>query len=217
MWYSSPVLAAWGSSLLLAPATLPPTSLASPRATAICESPRFMLPPSIALEDGLDHVAHWVLRYSPRFREQCVVLASRPDVKATIRIAMRPPGSRMRARAVVRRDASGAFAADIEIRTPVAMPELLAHELEHVIEQIDGVDLPALAARGEAQRVEGQAFETRRACLVGQQVAGEVADNAPDQMRSAGAAIWRGLRRTLRFLTKGSSRRVLHAGFQNRS
>jgi hypothetical protein len=203
MWYSSTLLAAWSSSILLAPSTLPAASLAPSRAAALCQTPVLMLPSSIVLEDGLDQIAHWMLQYSPRFREQCVVLASRLDVRATIRIAIPPPGSRMRARAIVRRDASGTFAADIEIRHPAAMPELLAHELEHVIEQIDGVDLQALAERGEAQRVEGGAFETRRACLIGQQVAGEVADNAPDRVRTAGAAIWRTIRG---IITLGSTR-----------
>ena len=92
----------------------------------------------------------------------------------------------------------GALAAEIEIRSVPDLTELLAHEFEHLIEQLDGVDLPALARQGEARRLSDGAFETDRAIAAGHQVAGEVVDNAPDRIRSAGASVWRAVRRALR-------------------
>ena len=77
------------------------------------------------------------------------------------------------------------------------LTELLAHEFEHLIEQLDGVDLKALARDGEARRLADGAFETDRAMAAGQQVAGEVIENAPDRMLKAGASVWRALRRAL--------------------
>jgi hypothetical protein len=58
-----------------------------------------------------------------------------------------------------------------------AVIEYFAHELEHVLEQLDGVDLP----RAMARRVHGASlvgrppvFETRRAIVIGRLVASEV-------------------------------------------
>ena len=66
-----------------------------------------------------------------------------------------------------------------------------------MLEQLDGVDLQALAHGGEARRLADGAFETARAITAGQQVAGEVVNNAPDRVRSAGASMWRALRRAV--------------------
>ena len=54
-------------------------------------------------------------------------------------------------------------------------PELLAHEIEHVLEQIDGVNLRALASTGvQGVRRIGDAYETSRAIAIGRLVADEV-------------------------------------------
>jgi len=198
MWYSPEHLVAWSSLLLLTPATLALDAVPPPTPSAICDPPALMLPASIALEDGLQPVVRWTLEYSPTFRQQCRVLASTPGLTATVRVTMRRPGSSDRARAIVRPKASGGFAADIEIRNASEIPELLAHEFEHLIEQLDGIDLGVLAQRGQARRLEDGAFETRRAIAAGQRVAGEVLDNAPDRVRRAGAAVWHALKQTVR-------------------
>jgi hypothetical protein len=64
----------------------------------------------------------------------------------------------------------------VEIMDHDNQEELIAHELEHVIEQLDGIDLHALASRpatGVHVCADG-AFETTRAVKVGRAVAGEV-------------------------------------------
>jgi hypothetical protein len=58
-----------------------------------------------------------------------------------------------------------------------AAPEYLAHELEHVLEQLDDVDLAQAVAshvHGASARGTPPLFETRRAIAVGRQVAAEV-------------------------------------------
>lgn len=52
--------------------------------------------------------------------------------------------------------------------------EHIAHELEHVLEQVDGTDLRRLARHGLDGIVDmGERYETARARAVGQAVASE--------------------------------------------
>ncbi len=63
----------------------------------------------------------------------------------------------------------------IEPRKPDLYVELIAHELEHVLEHIDGMNLPMLASRkvNSVGKWAGQ-YETARAQAVGATVAREV-------------------------------------------
>ena len=84
------------------------------------------------------------------------------------------------------------------------LTELIAHEFEHVLEQLDGVDLKALARAGEARRLADGAFETERAVTAvnsrgrgGEQRAGPrskrgrvtLARASPRRRRAGGAAL----------------------------
>lgn len=192
MWALSTVLS---SIFLAAPALLPPDVGAPPMARlTLCDAPTFALPPTIDLEDGLEPTIRWMLEHSPTFRQQCRVLAA-SHVSATVRYALRPPGAAPRARAVFRERPSGLLIAEIEIGISPDLTELLGHEFEHVLEQLDGVDLPRLVRQGQAVRMSDGAFETKRAIAAGQRVMGETVDNAPDTMRRASGSIWRAMRR----------------------
>ena len=168
-------------------------------ATAItpCDAPTLALPGSIELEQGLQPIVKWILEYSPRFRQQCRTLAAAPRLRANITMSFGQPIGTSRARTAFRQTQAGGLDAQIEIRSASDMSELLGHEFEHLIEQLDGVDLSAMVRGGEARRLTDGAFETERAIAAGQQVAGEVIDNAPDRVRKAGASMWRGIRRAL--------------------
>jgi hypothetical protein len=190
-------LVAWGFLVLLSPATLAPAGPLSPVSATACDPPARTLPISIQIDSSLEPLVRQALAYSPRFREQCRVLAATANLRATISIGTRYPGIATRARAVVRRSASGVVFADIVIKDPSEAIELLAHELEHVIEQLDGVNLTSAAKKGQAHRLGDGAFETARAISAGQQVAGEVLDNAPDRILGAGARLWGVLRRSI--------------------
>ena len=162
-----------------------------------CDAPTLALPGSIELEPGLQPIVKWMLEHSPRFRQQCRTLAAAPHLRATVTVSYRQPTGTCRARTEFRQTATGDLDAQIEIRSASDMSELLGHEFEHLIEQLDGLDLSAMARGGEARRLTDGAFETERAIAAGQQVAGEVIDNAPDRVRRAGAAMWRGIKRAL--------------------
>ena len=196
-------LGAWASLIFLAPAEATLTRGLSPadraRATrvAACDAPSPSLPDSIGLDEGLQPMVRWALEHSPRFRQQCRALAAAPRLRATVTIAYRSVVGTTRARTSFRENPSGTLAAEIEIRSVSELTELLAHEFEHLIEQLDGVDLRALAREGEAHRLADGAFETARAIAAGHQVAGEIANNAPDRVRGAGASVWRTLCRVL--------------------
>ena len=53
---------------------------------------------------------------------------------------------------------------------------MIAHEFEHIVEQLDGLDLPRLArlAPGTVWATGDQTFETQRAIAMGRLVAREV-------------------------------------------
>ncbi len=179
---------------LLSPTTLPYGS-GGGRPASSCDAPAPSLPSSIAIEKGLEPVVRWTLENSPTFRQQCRVLAGATALSATVRVAARPVGTTERALSTVRRTPSGALSADIEIRNTTVLSELLGHEFEHVIEQLDGVNLYTLAATGEARRLDGGAFETARAVAAGQRVSSEVLDNSPDTVKRAASRLWRALTR----------------------
>jgi hypothetical protein len=121
-----------------------------------------------------------MLERSPTFRRQCQRLASTPHL--TVRL--NPSGSfwTRGARALTRfaRGASGGLDAEISLARGEDEVELIAHEIEHVIEQIDEIDLSSLAAlhdTGVRQTLyAGASFETSRAAQTGLRVAREVRD-----------------------------------------
>ena len=188
---------AFTSLVLLAPTTLPNGNGTAPSPATVCDAQAPRLPAWITLQDGLEPIVRWTLQNSPTFRQQCRTLAATPDVTASLRVARPAPGEQSRARATMRSE-HGRTVVAIEILEPSDFAELLGHELEHVIEHIDGVDLRALTRRGEARRLADGAFETRRAVAAGQKVSGEVLNNAPDRMRRTGRSLWRAMRGAFR-------------------
>ena len=112
---------------------------------------------------------------SATFRRQCGRLSAAPQLHVNLRMeesARRP--SSYHARAAMKRQ-GGALVSVIIDLTQFGDPiELIAHEIEHVIEQLEGVDLGAQAGTGNVRKREDGAFETLRAIEVGRRVAREV-------------------------------------------
>jgi hypothetical protein len=80
-----------------------------------------------------------------------------------------------RARAQIVRSPT-ALSAFIDLPISSSFPELLAHELEHVVEAIEGIDLAARARQqgsGVFRVLEG-VFETARAKRAGRQAEAEI-------------------------------------------
>ena len=133
---------------------------------------RLIVPPSLhrVVKAGWEH--------SPTFRAQCQRLA---EAHAIVLLdAFTLPKSRQ-ARAGISIYSDGSVVARVHVPLNARTLELVAHELEHVLEQVDGVNLAMQAAlsrsltsrSGTAVRLPGGEFETRRAIEAGLRVAAE--------------------------------------------
>jgi hypothetical protein len=89
----------------------------------------------------------------------------------------------VRARTRFWKDRNGSHYATVEIGSNDDQIELIAHEIEHVIEQLDGVDLRASAAMpASGVRLcddSGEVFETVRASRAGLAASEEVRRAVP--------------------------------------
>ena len=132
---------------------------------------------NIRVDHVLEPVVSALLTKSATFRRQWDVIGASRFIRVMVvsRPGMQDPGS-ARARTEVSRYAYGAIRATIEVPSATDVTELLAHEFEHVIEQLEGLDLRALARRHEAgvAEIRTGVFETARARAAGLQVYREV-------------------------------------------
>lgn len=132
------------------------------------------LPANVDMALDLARVLRRIYDRSPTFRAQCERIASADNLRVTVRIDTRIP-SRCRAFTIVHRRGY-AIRAQVHLPPSSSLTELVGHEFEHLIEQIEGLDLKRLArVKGSGvHEGEGRVFETDRAQAVGRRVAGEV-------------------------------------------
>ena len=147
--------------------------------------PCTVLPPNIQVSRFMEPAVAALLRTSGTLQRQCAAIAAAPAVHVLVTTtAGLQPRSTFRARATITRTPCGGLRARIELPLHDDHAELLAHELEHVLEQMDGVDLAAVARAGggAASEVAPGVFETRRAREAGLAASREVhgaSDPAP--------------------------------------
>ncbi len=115
---------------------------------------------------------------SGTLRTQYERILSAPQVVVWIEPLADRHGGRS-ARATISRSANGRLLARVQIASPLRADEyaeMLAHELEHVLEQIDGVSLRQLAGArgGEASLLYDGSYETERARQAGRAAALEI-------------------------------------------
>jgi hypothetical protein len=125
-----------------------------------------------------------MVRHSPTFRRQCQRIAHTADLVVQLESGrVSANGSDVRAKTRITRK-GGRVTAIIQMLRLEDPVELIAHEIEHIIEQLDGVDLHARAAvtdSGVRVRAGDQpVFETTRATRIGLTVAAEVRQAAGD-------------------------------------
>ena len=113
---------------------------------------------------------------SPTFRRQCLRIARANGGRVSISFR-KMRSTEVRAVSLIARRKAGQWLAEVEVFIDTDLPEMIAHELEHVIEQIDGVDLPRLARQGMegVSPGSGDHYETARAVAAGKRVAREYA------------------------------------------
>jgi hypothetical protein len=135
-------------------------------------------PPNLVVSSMYRPLVESMLRQSPTFRRQCVRIAAERSLTVHLAITKPSPGYDVRATTRITRDEKGHLSAAIQITPLHDVEELIAHEFEHIIEQLDGVDLGAHAA----QRHTGvtaigygrDIFETMRAKRAGLKVVSEL-------------------------------------------
>jgi hypothetical protein len=118
---------------------------------------------------------------SPHLRQQLARLTA--DPRLTVRLTLARPSSvqpglsRTRARAATRITSTpDGVDVDVALTVEPGTVELLGHELEHILEHLDGVRVTdRFAARDEAVWRGRHTYETRRAVVVGRIVAAEFA------------------------------------------
>jgi hypothetical protein len=121
-------------------------------------------------------------RHSAAFGDQCRKLAA-----TGARMMVRSVSSRemWRAQTRIQRMRDGAIIARAVVRPSHKSVELISHELEHLLEYLEGVDFLMEAHRGGSRvSLKGGAYETRRALEAGRRVAREVRDAAIASQRS---------------------------------
>jgi hypothetical protein len=144
---------------------------------------QFALPSNFHVAPMYREFVEAIADHSPTFEAQLRRIGTAPGVEVHMEIVPRVIGARARTR--MERDTKG-LTAWIEVTRLDNVVELLAHEMEHVIEQIERVDLAGRAKMAETGiylvSVDGTTFETARAASAGVTVAREVA-RSKDQDR----------------------------------
>ena len=148
------------------------------------------IPDSIQVSDDLLPRLHVMLEKSATFRSQCRRIAEAPQLYVRVKLDMRLTARTYRAVTTICRQRSGAIIAAIDI-TPFGDPaEWVAHEFEHLIEQLDGINLRDLERRGQGAWKSGnQMFETERAVRVGRRVSRELREPAINARLAEPAAV----------------------------
>jgi hypothetical protein len=131
------------------------------------------LPANVDMPCDLARVIRRIYDRSPAFRAQCERIASAHNLRVSVRIDASIP-TRCRAFTIVQRQGYD-IRADVHLPPTNGLTELVGHEFEHLIEQIEGLDLKRLArVKGSGvHEGEGRVFETDRAQAAGRVVAAE--------------------------------------------
>ncbi|MPY89706.1 MAG: hypothetical protein GEU99_17510 [Luteitalea sp.] len=131
--------------------------------------------PNLRVDPALQPILARMWDRSPTFRAQCARLADAPDLLVAVWYDDRVVRGTRRAATTFVRHAGRLVSAQVRLAHGHDPTELLAHELEHVMEQLDGVQLRmAIATREGVSRAPDGSFETKRAIEAGLQVQREV-------------------------------------------
>ena len=116
---------------------------------------------------------------SATFKAQCERLAAAENLRVVVHLNTSLP-SRFRALTKIWRRGRE-IRADVHVPPGYALIELLAHEFEHLIEQVEGLNLRMLVyKRGSGvYEIERELFESDRAIRAGRLVASEAGRRVP--------------------------------------
>ena len=134
------------------------------------------LPPNLRVAPAYRPLVEQMLRGSSTFRRQCMRISGEKNLIVQLNMNVPSRRSDMRATTLVTRGRDGGVTAVIDVFPMNDNVELIAHEIEHVIEQLDEIDLAAYAAHGGSgvRLLSQRVFETTRAKRTGAKVTHEV-------------------------------------------
>ena len=137
-----------------------------------------ILPANVLLAPEYRSVVEQMLRASETFRRQCARICRSSGLTVTVQAWLSPDDvDHPKATTIFTRGPVGQLDALVRVSAPADPIELIAHEFEHILEQLDDVDLRVMAARHDSgvHLVSGVGgFETDRAIAAGRRVAAEV-------------------------------------------
>ena len=136
-------------------------------------------PCNLVVPGAIRPVLRMMWERSPTFRLQCARIGAEPRLVVELYTATSLTQSGGRAGTRITRDPAGRLDARVYLAShiaPARLVQLIAHELEHIVEQLDGVELDRIARRAPATvwQSEQGAFETARAVRIGLRVAADV-------------------------------------------
>ena len=145
------------------------------------------LPANLDVAPMFEAVVETLRQHSPVFRRQVARIAAEPTSRVRILLDDQPRlVGGPEARSVFTFKGAALVSADVYLRVTPQAPGLLAHEMEHLLEQLEGIDLEAQSGNGVVWKSSDTAFETARAIAAGRQAAQEVAHGAASPNTSAG-------------------------------
>jgi hypothetical protein len=137
-----------------------------------------VLPPNVLPAPEYRAIVEQMLRASETFRRQCARIRRSSGLTVTVQAWLSPDDvDHPKATTIFTRGPVGQLDALVRVSAPADPIELIAHEFEHILEQLDDVDLRVMAARHDSgvHLVSGVGgFETDRAIAAGRRVAAEV-------------------------------------------
>jgi len=133
------------------------------------------LPPNLRVPRDLRPMLTDALKRSPTFQRQMQLLLHTQRVRMSVSYGGLRGLRTFQAHSRVTHHEFGALIVDTTLFAPADMVELIAHEIEHVCEQIEGVDLKELSHRHDSgvYDLDGH-FETQRAIAAGHRVSREI-------------------------------------------
>ncbi|MGE3510993.1 MAG: hypothetical protein AB7N65_19150 [Vicinamibacterales bacterium] len=157
------------------PNAAPGTDASALEATP-CTAVSARLPDNVRMHRDLLPRVRVMLRRSPTFRRQCHRLAEAPWVHVAVGI---DPAfndhRRFRAMSVIQRPNPALLLAVVTVQALADPAMWVAHEFEHILEQMERVNLTELAEKRKAVwRTSEDVFETARAVRAGEAVLAEV-------------------------------------------
>jgi hypothetical protein len=164
----------WVGAILVVVLMLCAITFAGPHDAA-----RGSLPANIRVPSSLRGLIQRMYERSPTFRSQCDRIAAASALQMEVMIDLAIP--RFCSAFTNVRRTPGVLVAEIHVKPSILLVEMLAHEFEHVLEQLDGLDMRLLARTpgSGVREVSLDIFESERAQRAGQRVARE------QQMRGA--------------------------------